>query len=106
MKNYGLDFFRKNFPDSTLVGNEKATFNTINNNTKIDSNCLDWVSINNKNKIKYLNKSKAQVIICDREIEISINILKNKLIVKVDDPRLIFSKVFEKINLSIRQQVC
>ena len=97
MRNYGIDFFKENFPDSTLLGNHEAIFNFIKNNENIDSKCLDWVSINNKNKESYLNNSKANVIICDRQIKIPTDVLKHKLIVKVDDPRLVFSKVFEQI---------
>ena len=57
---------------------------------------MDWVNPLKKKKLEYILKSKAKIIICDDSIEIDENVVQNKCIIQVKNPKYNVLKILSK----------
>lgn len=64
--------------------------------TDADLDSLVFVSSLNREKKEIIGKTKAKVIICDDSIDIDKKLLKEKLFIIVDNPRLVFLRIVKR----------
>lgn len=58
----------------------------------VDKNKIDWISINNENKIEMIEKSKSKVLIIHEEIDTNLlSKFPNKVFILTKDPKLLFT---------------
>lgn len=60
-----------------------------------DENSLCWLSPNAKNKEEQVNASKAKIILCS--LDEQTDHFSSKLFIKVENPRLIFSRIVKAL---------
>ncbi len=76
---------------------ENVYFTKISSIDRVDSETLDWINPTRKDKQEIFNNSKAMIIICDNSIEIDDNKINGKCIIIVDNPKLIFLRIANKL---------
>lgn len=82
-------------PNDQVLGDTTHYFNNVQPSETVNENSLDWINEFKKDKLEYLLKSKAKVIICDSTLEISDDILLEKCIIKVQNPKLCFLRIVD-----------
>jgi UDP-3-O-[3-hydroxymyristoyl] glucosamine N-acyltransferase len=78
-----------------ILGNTSYCFDNVQPSESVNENSLDWINDLKKNKIEYLINSKAKIIICDYSLEIQEELLSDKCIIKVKNPKLFFLRVVD-----------
>ena len=63
-----------------------------------DEASLVWCSPDRADKKELITKTKARWIICDKEIDISDELKKEKAFIKVDNPKYVFSSILRNIT--------
>ncbi len=64
--------------------------------SEADENSICWINPKKKDKNELIKNTKSCLIVCDNSIEIEENILKNKAIIIVANPKLTFLRIVEK----------
>ena len=82
--------------DFKIFGNKNFYFNNIKPSELINEHSLDWVNPLKKKKLDYIQKSKANIILCDDSIEIDENLVRNKCIIQVKNPKYTILKILNK----------
>jgi UDP-3-O-[3-hydroxymyristoyl] glucosamine N-acyltransferase len=77
----------------SYLGNKECTFSNVSQIKDIDNESLDWINATMKNKEEYLLNTKAPVIICEKGLQVPEDVLKTKLLVQVESPKMSFSKL-------------
>jgi UDP-3-O-[3-hydroxymyristoyl] glucosamine N-acyltransferase len=82
-----------------IVGNnsDEIYFDNITSSKNVNSTSLDWINQSKQNKQSIFEQSRADIVICDREIQIDDKLLKNKCIILADDPKHTFANVANSI---------
>jgi UDP-3-O-[3-hydroxymyristoyl] glucosamine N-acyltransferase len=94
MKKFNIEDIKNVLDDNTIyLGNENNLFSNVKSVKDIDDNSLDWISSTMRNKEDYLSRTKASVIICEKGLEASPEVLNSKLLILVDNPKISFSKL-------------
>lgn len=82
-----------------IIGNPDGCFDHAAPTEKVSKYSLDWISILNKDPLKYIENSLAEVLICPINIEsdLSKDLLQKKSIILSPNPNLLFSRVANKL---------
>lgn len=81
-----------------VIGNvSNVYFTNVKSVFEASNDSLTFIDKFRKDKIMLLNETKAAVIICDNNFEINDGLLKDKFLVIVENPRLIFIKIIESL---------
>lgn len=89
--------------DSEIVGSPIfVSFNKVASFDNIDSDSLDWINSTRSEKEEILKKTLANVVICDKGVVILPEIERSKCIIKVNNPKLIFSRI---VNGLFRKEI-
>jgi|APSaa5957512622_1039677.scaffolds.fasta_scaffold28155_3 UDP-3-O-[3-hydroxymyristoyl] glucosamine N-acyltransferase len=81
-----------------LLGNkEDKWFSNVKPIKDINAKSLDWINPDNPNKQEIAISSKANIIICDKSIDTNEGIKNNKCFIVVENPKLTFVKVVNKL---------
>lgn len=83
-------------PTDKILGDKNYYFNNVQPSETINEDSLDWINPLKTNKLEYFIQSKAKVIICDSSIVINENLIKEKCIVLVENPKLTFLRIVEE----------
>jgi len=79
--------------EDKVLGNKSFYFNNIKPTDSVNEESLDWINPLIKNKIEYILKSKAKIIICDPSVVISEDMARNKCIIVVKNTKLTFLRI-------------
>jgi UDP-3-O-[3-hydroxymyristoyl] glucosamine N-acyltransferase len=95
IKNFTFKDIESFLPKNTeIVGNtDLIKFNQVSSVDNISSDSLDWINSTRLGKEEILMKTPAKVVICDKGVVISSEIESLKCVIKVDNPKLTFSRV-------------
>lgn len=85
------DFLPKGY--QVLGDTNLVLFNNVSSVENVDTNSLDWINENKAQKEDILRNTPAKVIICGMDVEVPIEVLISKCVIKVNDPKLIFSRI-------------
>ncbi|MBS1513755.1 MAG: UDP-3-O-(3-hydroxymyristoyl)glucosamine N-acyltransferase [Bacteroidetes bacterium] len=81
-----------------LEGNtDIQNFAKVSAVSEADENALVWISPRKKNADEVISSTKARIIICPLNIEPREKLLKEKLFLKVENPKLVIIRVLEKL---------
>lgn len=79
--------------NATIKGNRDFIVSNVQTAENINEESLDWVNPLRKDKIDYINNSKAKAIICEADISTDDIDLSNKCIIHVKNPKLTFIRI-------------
>lgn len=79
-----------------IFGSKNYFFNNVKPSETINENSLDWVNPIKKNKLEYIKQSKAKIILCDASIKIDDELIKDKCLIVVENPKLTFLRIANK----------
>ncbi|MBS1492657.1 MAG: UDP-3-O-(3-hydroxymyristoyl)glucosamine N-acyltransferase [Bacteroidetes bacterium] len=89
------DCFGKNYK---LEGNKSYnSFDNVKTVSDADENSLVWISPRKKNPAQIIKNTKAHLIICSLNSELSGKLLEEKLLIKVESPKLTLIRILEKL---------
>jgi UDP-3-O-[3-hydroxymyristoyl] glucosamine N-acyltransferase len=91
MNNFSTNELKKIIKNAQFYGSENS-FSKISTLNEADPNSIIWISPKKENKESLINNSKANVIVCDIDVDESL-IDTQKTIIKVQDPRLTFLRI-------------
>ena len=77
--------------DHKIIGNTNLIFTNVQPVEKINKLSLDWIDTKKNKKEEYLKKTVAPFVICDKEIFVDEEVLKNKCIIISPNPKMTFS---------------
>ena len=83
-----------------VVGNTDNYFTNIRTAENINEESLDWINPKRQNKYEYLNNSRANVIICGKDVEIPDALKNNKCFILADDPKLTFVRIANSLFIN------
>jgi len=84
--------------DFLLEGNENfSAFNRVSTLDGADEESLVWISPRKNNYIEIIEETKARIIICGFNVSLSETQTKNKLLVKVKNPKLTLIRILQKL---------
>jgi UDP-3-O-[3-hydroxymyristoyl] glucosamine N-acyltransferase len=84
--------------DFVYEGNRSLdSFSKVAAVSEADENSLVWISPRNKDSHVAITDTKARIIICTLETSVEKNILKEKLLIKVESPKLALIRILEKL---------
>lgn len=79
-------------------GNRKiVSFEKVSAVSNADQNSLVWISPRKENYENIIRETKARVIICPLKVNIRDEFLKDKLFVRVENPKLTLIRILQKI---------
>lgn len=82
----------------SLEGNKSfELFDRVAAVSDANENSLVWISPRKKGAEKIIADTKARIIICSHEILLDEKLLKEKLLIKVENPKLTLIKILEKL---------
>lgn len=99
MQNYNLEDITDYLPEEVEIedqGNIQNGFNNIKDLGSAGRESLVFVDQNRQDKQSLIENTKAGFILCDSEIERTA-VLKDKVLIRVDNPKLIFSLIANAI---------
>ena len=70
----------------------------------INESSLDWINPSNPKKQKLFNCSKAKIIICDKSIKVTKDVMEKKCIVRANDPKHTFANIVN--NIFVEEKKC
>ena len=73
------------------------SFERVTSLPEASEDSLVWISSRNKNSEETIKNTKARIIICSLDTNISEDIKKTKLFVKVENPKLALIRILEKL---------
>lgn len=76
-----------------ILGERYYYFNNVKPSELVNEESLDWVGPLNRNKAEYILKSKARIILCDATIKIESNMIQNKCLIVVKNPKATLIKI-------------
>lgn len=79
-----------------IFGSKNFYFNNIKPAESVNEQSLDWVNPLKKKKLEYILKSKAKIIICDDSIDIDENVVGDRCIILVKNPKYNVLKILSK----------
>ena len=82
--------------DDKTLGDKYYYFNNVKPSELVDEESLDWVGPLIKKKSDYILKSKARIILCDSSVTIDKNMVQNKCIIIVKNPKATLIKILNK----------
>jgi|SRR5690625_3175102 len=81
-----------------LIGNaDISTIKYIKSLEDADEHSLIWIKSSQKNPINIIRKSKERLIICDSKVELPDDLMSDKCLILVDDPRLALFNVLKNL---------
>jgi UDP-3-O-[3-hydroxymyristoyl] glucosamine N-acyltransferase len=82
--------------EDKILGNKNYYFNNVKPSDSINEGSLDWVNALIKNKVEYIQKSKARIIICDNSVEINEDLTRDRCLIVVKNTKLTFLRIANK----------
>ncbi len=95
-----------------LLGNKEGiVINAAKPITEADKNSICWINPKKPNKNDLLKNTGSCLIICDNLFAVDENLLKDKAIIRVQNPKLTFLRIVDKFfnrndNLFIHEKSC
>ena len=81
-------------PDELIYGDIDRFFTNVADKDNVKEDTLDWIHSSNREPKKYLDNSKASIIIVPKELQsFSDSFPPNKTIILTNDPMLLFSRI-------------
>ena len=72
-------------------------FERVNAVADAGENSLVWISPRKQNPEAVISETKARIIICSLDTQVGQDILKDKLLIKVENPKLTLIRILEKL---------
>lgn len=72
-------------------------FERVNAVSDAGENSLVWISPRKQNPEAVISETKARIIICSLDTQVEQGILKDKLLIKVENPKLVLIRILQKL---------
>ncbi|MFW6103570.1 MAG: DapH/DapD/GlmU-related protein [Bacteroidota bacterium] len=92
-----IEILIQDIPHKTEGNLREPVFNHIKPIESATEDSLIWVSPKQKNRKEIIQKTPAKVIICDNDVNLGHETLKEKCIIRADDPRFVFGRIANKL---------
>jgi UDP-3-O-[3-hydroxymyristoyl] glucosamine N-acyltransferase len=87
----------KDIPHKTEGNTREPAFSHIKPIESATEDSLVWVSPKQENREEIIQRTPAKMVICDNEVNPDHETLKEKCIIKVDDPRFVFGRIANEL---------